>query len=576
MLTELHISNLAVIEDASIEFGPGLNVFTGGTGAGKSLVLGALEGLLGLRKVGGMLRDGAKDGRISGVFRFGDPAVAASIAAALDIDIELGEEVLITRKLHASGRTSVSVNGRPATSAMLKAAAEHVVDIHGQHDHQFLLKPANQLAILDACAGTEELRQRYGDTWTRLRKLEDRRAELNASADLREQKLDLYRFQVEEIDAVEPLEGELDELEARERALSSVERLQSEAAGACAVLDDDDGSVTAQLRGLSRRLQKMADLDDAVAPVVEQVEAALAAAESAAFDLSRYTDSLEHDPAGIAAVQSRLDDLNRLMAKYSRDAMRSRTDPLEALLSFRRDVGAKLARLEREDADRGGMDAAIAELEAEVTDLGRELRERRMTAVTPLELGVNAQLEELGMKGASVRVAVTPAEPGPTGADDVEFLARTNPGQSARPLRAIASGGELSRVMLALKSVVSSRDRVSVLVFDEIDANIGGRLGAIIGAKLRALSRGGDADAAADADGGHQVLCITHLPQIAAYADRHFRIAKETAAGTTRSGVEVLDGKPRVEELAEMISGEAVTPTTRKQARELLSGAGAG
>ena len=573
MLTELHISNLAVIEDASVEFGPGLNVFTGGTGAGKSLVLGALEGLLGLRKVGGMLRDGAKEGRISGVFRFTDASVAAAIAAALDIDIALDEEVLITRKIHASGRTSVSVNGRPATSAMLKAAAEHVVDIHGQHDHQFLLKPANQLAILDACAGSEELRRRYGEAWSELRRLQERRDALNASADLREQRLDLYRFQVAEIDAVEPREGELDRLEARERALSSVESLRNDAAAACNVLDEDDAAVTARLRSLSRSLGKMAELDARVAPVVEQVEAALASAESAAFDLSRYADALEHDPAAVAEVQSRLDDLNRLMAKYSRDAMKSRTDPLEALLNFRRDVGEKLAKLELEDADSGTMDDAIAALEATVTDLGRELRERRQAAVTPLELGVNAQLEELGMKGAAVRVAVEPGDPGPSGADAVEFLARTNPGQAARPLRAIASGGELSRVMLALKSVVSSRDRVSVLVFDEIDANIGGRLGAVIGAKLRALSRGGDPDAPIDAAGAHQVLCITHLPQIAAYADRHFRIAKETSDGATRSGVDVLEGKPRVEELAQMITGETVTPTTRKQARELLAGA---
>jgi len=603
MLRELHITNLAVIEDARIDFAPGLNVFTGQTGAGKSLVIGAFEALIGLRRAADMVRPGADAARISGVFEVGDAGLAAELTAALDQTIAAGDELLITRKVFAGkggggggrgGRSSLSVNGQPATAAMMRKAAERLVDIHGQHDHQFLLKPANQLAMLDGCARCGEDAAAFAAVYAERRAVRTELQRVAAGAELRRQQTELYRFQADEIDAADPQPGEFPELSARDRVLSSVERLQREAGTAHRALYDADGSVVERLQAVTHVLIDLAETDDAVAPIAEQVRNATMTLQDASFDLGRYVDRLEHDPAEAAGVRERLNVLNRVVQKYG-VATRGRgrgmadgDDPVAAVIAKRAELQQTLEGLESEGEQGGRGAERLAELDAELDRVGTRLTAARRAAAAELAPRIEAQLSELGMADAKLSVAFFAVDDTPTGFDRVEILAQTNPGQDARPLRKIASGGELSRVMLALKSVQygrggsgvsgadGARDRTSVMVFDEVDANIGGRLGSVIGGTLRELASGGNEcgnGAASDA----QVLCITHLPQIAAFADRHFCITKRVqgrgATRTTQTTVAALEGDERIDELAEMMAGSTASAVSRAQARELVAAA---
>ena len=582
MLLELHIQNLAVIEDAKVDFTPGLNVFTGQTGAGKSLVIGAFELLLGLRTAGDMIRAGAEQAQVTGLFEVSHPVIAQQIAEVLDQTIEPGEQVLIKRKLFASGRSSVSVNGMPATNAMVKHVGQLLVDIHGQHDHQHLLKPANQLHILDAFAKCSEDRKRFAAVLAEMRELTHQRESLQTGADLRRQQLELYAFQADEIDAAEPGEGEFPELQARHRVLTSLQKIKHDAGSAHAALYEAEGSVAERLQVITHLLIDLAELDPALQDVTEQVRTSTLALQEAAFELGRYVDRLEHDPGEVAEVDERLNVLNRLVSKYGDGARHD--DPIEPVLAYRNEIGETIAQLRSDDSDMSGIDERIKACRAELIEVGGRLTKARGAAgkkVTPL---VQSQLKELGMAEAVFDIGFEPVElenAGVSGLDAVEMLIRTNPGQPMQPLRKIASGGEMSRIMLALKSVLAGSDRISVLVFDEIDANIGGRLGTVIGNKLKQLAKPlvvSRSTTSGSASGNQQVLCITHLPQIAAFADNHLRITKSvTGKGKqrqTHTTVHPVAGKTRVEELAEMMAGKNITPTTRKQARELMAAAG--
>ena len=572
MLRELHITNLALIDDLTVELTEGLNAFTGQTGAGKSLILGAFELLLGLRSTAGaadLVRPGTEEARISGVFELHDADRAAEASALCDQSLAPGEPLLITRKLFASGRTSVSINGQPATAAMARALGEALVDIHGQHDHQYLLKPANQLTILDAYAGATDLRQAFAEQWQRLRELRHTQAQLDASRTLRKQQLELYEFQAGEIDEAEPTDGEFTELHARHKLLANLGKLRQDAGKAHAALYEADGSVTERLQAIAHVLIDLTDLDDDMAPIAEQVRVATLSLQEASFELSRYIDRLDHDPAEAADVERRLDTLNRLIHKYG--SGKPCDDPLAEVLNFREQLAEQIKTLRGQDDDLAGIDQQIATVEAALKTLGDKLTAARQAAAKKLRPKVEKQLAELGMAEAKFSLSIEQGEPGPSGRDRVEMMVQTNPGQEFQPLRKIASGGETSRIMLALKSILADADRVSVLVFDEIDANIGGRLGSVIGRKLRELA------SAPSASSNHQVLCITHLPQIAAFADRHFRITKAFHGSGktkhTRTDIAVIEGKARIEELAEMMAGNKITTTSRKQAQELLAAA---
>ncbi len=556
MLRALHISNLAVIADAAIELDGGLNCFTGQTGAGKSLVIGALEVLLGLRQPQDMLRQNAREGRITGEFHIASRAVRTALSAATDLPLEEDPELILVRRIYDSGRSTASVNGNPVTGTMLKAAGEILVDVHGQHDAQYLLKPGNQLSILDTFGGAVETAAGYAELYQQRTALVRQREQLDASSTLRRQQLELAEFQAAELDAAALVAGEQEELSARHKLLSNMQKIKQQAGAAYGALYEDEGAVLERLKTVAMVLLELSELDENIAPTAQQVRDAALSLDDAAYNLRRYVDRLELSPAELAEVEQRLNLVNRLIDKYAR-----RQGTVQDVLDFREKLEEELTALRKANEDSGAVSGQITDCEEKLAATGARLTALRRRAAGRLEELVGRQLSELGMKEARFSVEFTPATEGqylPTGLETLEFLIAPNPGQPARQLRRIASGGELSRVMLGLKSILAQADRVSVLVFDEIDANVGGRMGSVIGEKLRDLAR------------LHQVLCITHLPQIAAFAQRHVTVRKQSAAGESYTTVETLQGEARVEELAEMITGKHRTDTSLAQARELL------
>ncbi|MGC4033352.1 MAG: hypothetical protein QM754_16800 [Tepidisphaeraceae bacterium] len=338
--------------------------------------------------------------------------------------------------------------------------------------------------------------------------------------------------------------------------LNNVDRIRKDAAGVHGALYEADDALLDRLQTMANTLAELAGVDPQLLAVANTVKEASVQLGEASFDLGRYLNRLEIDPEELAEVNERLNVLNRVLKKFG--------PTIDDALAKRDDLRSQLTSLERAGEDTTELTARIKPLTDELTKIGKELSTKRKKAAAELKPRIENQLGALGMEKATFSVDVRPAEPGPTGTDDIEFLVRTNPGLAESPLRKVASGGEMSRIMLALKGVLAAGDRVSVLVFDEIDANIGGRLGAIIGEKLRSLAE------------HHQVLCITHLPQIACYADRHLTVRKEQDKDKTKTTVRVMDGDERIEEIAEMIGGHRITDTTRAQARELLDTARGG
>jgi DNA repair protein RecN (Recombination protein N) len=629
LLRELHIQNLAVIQDVTVELHPGLNCFTGQTGAGKSLVIGALEILLGLRQATDILRKGAEggsEGRVSGLFHLNSKNLREEIANATDLPLADEPELLIARRLYESGRTSASINGNPITGAMLKQVGEILVDVHGQHDAQYLLKPANQLAVIDVFGNSTELREQFAELYHRRQELLSQQKELATSRTLRRQQLELYEFQAKEIDDAQLVPGEHEQHSARSKVLGSLEKIKRTAGAAYGTLYEEESSILERLKITMAVLLELAELDESLLPLATQIKEATLSLDDAAFSLRRYVDRLDLDPAELAEVTERLNLLNRLMDKYSGRG----TGGLDELIAYRAQIGTQIEELRGQDQDFSSMGDQIAALEKELRTIGKSLTAARKKAADKLLPLIHAQLADLGMKEArfliefqpidsdlsaaekpksknpksdlsnfksqvsnprsqisnlkseisqisNLKSGAAPAISNPksladslaqslnlsdfstaSGLETVEFMIAPNPGQPARPLRRIASGGELSRVMLALKGILAQADRVSVLVFDEIDANVGGRMGTVIGEKLRDLAA------------VHQVLCITHLPQIAAFADRHLTIRKTTHKGETVTTVALMEGDARIQELAEMTSGKEITPTALAQARELL------
>ncbi len=560
MLRTLSIQNLAVIEDVQIDLIEGLNVFTGATGAGKSLVIGALELLLGLRASSDMVRAGADEARVSALFEIADDDLRRELQAAIDFPFD-DNQLLIQRRVSASGGSRASLNGQPITAGMLRRLSQVLVDIHGQYDQQYLLQPSNQLDVLDAFGNLHDRRAAYRKVFEAHREALQRKADLETGRDLRRQQLELYEFQAAEIDQADIRPGEIEELESRRRRLTAAERLTTNLCLAYDSLYESEGSITDRLKALVHLLDELAELDESLQAQADAARQSAFALDDLAFQLRRAAERIEADPQALAETEDRLHTLKRLADKYGP----SETD----ILALREDLRSKIAALRAQEDDRDHLDAELESLSRQMIDLGRALSDARAKVAAKLQKKIETELRQLEMKSARLEVVVRPSEddqgrpsPTATGLDEVEFLFAPNPGEPPKPLRKIASGGELSRVMLALKGVLAQSDRVSVLVFDEIDGNVGGRLGAVIGRKLAALAD------------HHQVLCITHLPQIASFGRRQLTVRKETRDGRSFTRVEPLDGDRRIAELAEMISGKQVTETTLRQAREMLQAAG--
>jgi len=562
LIETLRIANLAVVERAEIEFGPGLNVLTGETGAGKSIVLGALSLLAGARAAAEAVREGADEALVEAVFRTEAlPDLEAQLAArGLDAS---DHELVVSRSVSRSGRSRAQVAGRLVPVSVLAELFAGRLEISSQHESQALRRAESHGRLLDAFGGLLERRARVERGYAALRELRGERERLEAEAEGRARRHDFLAFQLGEIDGAGLAPGELEALALEHARLAHAEALRAAAAAAAARLAGEavqpEAAAACDLVGAAAGdLEPLRMIDPRLAALGERLRAAASELADAARDLERYADGVDVDPGRRAAVEERLAELERLRRKYGRS---------EAEIAAQRErIAAELAAIAGSDDRSSALAAREAELLAELGGDTSALSEGRRAAAARLAEEVEAALAALEMPGARLSVGLEPAlrldglPCGPTGAEQVELLFAADPGESPRPLRRVASGGELSRVFLALKNALRRSEAGMVLVFDEVDAGIGGRTADRVGAVL--------AELAAD----HQVLCITHLPQIAALAATHLRVAKTARGARAGASVAQLDGAQRVEELARMAGGAAVTETTRRHARELLRG----
>ncbi len=550
MLAELLVENYAVIERIRVRFHPGLNVLTGETGSGKSIVVDALALLFGGRASAEMVRSDFPKARISGIFDV--PAGARKLLEDSGIETEDGE-LLIEREIASSGKSRAFVGSRPVTVAVLRDLAPYLGDIHGQHDQQLLFSADAQRVMLDAFGHIDS--SETAALYRAWRKACGELENLDRSQQERLRLADLWAFQRSEIEAANLHPGEDVELENERRVLNNVGKLQQSADAAYSALYDSPQSVSAQLKVASRKLEELSKIDDTAAALVETLKPASIAVDEVSYTLRDYLSRLEADPARLDEVESRLANIDKLKRKYGATAA--------DILAFLDQVRGQLANSEDESEYRARLEKERDRLAADYAKSAAALTQARRDAGRELSRRVEAELGSLAMAKTKFEAAVNPAAWTAAGADAIGFLISPNPGEEPKPLDRIASGGELSRVALALKTCTASdspADAASLrtLVFDEVDAGVGGGAAEAVGRRLKRLA------------GSNQVLSVTHLPQIAGFADHHYRVSKGETKGRTVASIEELDVQDRAKEIGRMISGERVTPEALKHAEQLL------
>jgi DNA repair protein RecN (Recombination protein N) len=560
MLRELRIENLLLIERAELRLGAGLNAITGETGTGKTVLAHSLDLLMGGKAKSGIVRPGAEEAWVEGVFDLPagllDEPELAEIAERLPAG---AEEVVLGRRVSAGGRTSAFVAGRAATAADLKALGGRLVAFFGQHEHRRLTIASAQMEVLDGFVGADHLalRDEYRAAHREVGRLSAELAELREREGSRERDLDLYRYELSEIEEVEPDPEERAALATDRERLRHAEGLSEAAAGAHAGLagvDLEGGGAAAALADAESRLGAASGLDPGLDAIAERVAALNVEVGDVAAELRDYAEGVAADPGGLLGIEERLEAIDRLERKHG--------GSVESVLAHAERCRAEIARLEGAEVRGAEATAALAEAEARRAALGGKLSAGREAAAAPLEERVAAELAHLAMDGARLEVALDPHPDGygASGRETVELRVAPNPGIEPAPLRDAASGGELSRVMLALSGLGPAAG-AATLVFDEIDAGIGGSTARLVGERLRALGA------------EHQVLCITHLPQVASLADVHFRLEKDVVGDTAVAGVERLDSEGVVEEIRRMLGGEESDEAATKHAQELIRAA---
>jgi DNA repair protein RecN (Recombination protein N) len=569
MLTTLRIKNLALVSDLTLELQPGCNVVTGETGAGKSIILGALNLVLGERADRTLIRSGEDSCSVEAVFDV--KKLRAPLKSFLEENgLEPCEDnqLVLKRTFTVAGTNRQFINGSPTTLATLAALGESLVDMHGPHDHQSLLHPAKQLLILDAFGGLEKEREAFGELVRRRTALETEKAALVVDEKTYAQQLDLLRFQVQEITTARLKDGEDVEVEAEFNRASNAAKLLQLSQAALDVLSESDGSLLTQSGAVGRVLAELQRVDAGAANLVELHAQATETLRELQAAVSHYADKVDVDPARLAELEERLNLLHTLKRKYGAT--------ITEVQAFGAEAKAKLQSLESRDAELARLNAALQKLDAELQAAGKKLSAARKKVIPQLAKAVSKQLEDLGFKQSKFDVAInsvgaevtrlksnenqslltSAATLKTTGLDEIEFQFAPNLGEPAKALRAIASSGEMARVMLALKTVLAAEDEIPVLVFDEVDANVGGETANAVGDKMKQIAK------------NRQVFCITHLPQVAAAADAHYVVSKQVKAGRTISEITLLDKKSRVTELARMLGGQ--TDAARKHAEALL------
>ena len=549
MLTTLRIKNLALVSDLTLELQPGCNVITGETGAGKSIIIGALNLVLGERADRTLIRSGEESCSVEAVFD--TKKLRAPLKNFLEENgLEPCEDhqLVLKRNFSASGTNRQFINGSATTLATLATIGEWLVDMHGPHDHQSLLHAGKQLLILDAFGGLEKSREEFGELIRRRNVLDTEKSSLIVDEKTYAQQLDLLRFQVQEISTARLKEGEDAEVEAEFNRASNAAKLLQLSQAALDVLSESDSSLLTQSGAVGRVLAELQRVDASAANLVELHAQATETLRELQSAVSHYADKVDVDPARLAELEERLNLLHTLKRKYGAS--------IADVIAFGDEAKAELQALESRDAELARLNAALEKLDSEILSVGKKLSAARKKVIPQLAKAVSKQLEDLGFKQSKFDVGISVAEISSSGLDAIEFQFAPNLGEPAKPLRAIASSGEMARVMLALKTVLAAEDEIPVLVFDEVDANVGGETANAVGEKMRQIAS------------KRQVFCITHLPPVAAPADAHYVVTKLVKNGRTISEITLLDKKSRVTELARMLGGQ--TEAARKHAEALL------
>jgi DNA repair protein RecN (Recombination protein N) len=561
MLKELNIKNLAIIDQIRVEFTPGLNVFTGETGAGKSIIVDALNLALGERASADLIRSGCDEAVVEASFDV-DRRNGSGIADFLSeqgIGIDPQDDLIVRRVVAASGKNKVYINGSLATLATLSELGSWLADIHGQHEHQSLLWPERQMEMLDSFGGLEPLRDEVTAAYRRLLDVRKELAAVEAGERDRAQREDMLRFQKSEIEAAMLKPGEDAVLANEQKVMANSEKLAALSAMVEEVLHSADDSVLTALSKAIHGLKDLSAIDSRLAGIVELCESGRAQIEEAAREVGSYRERVEFDPGRLEQINDRLDLIQRLRKKYG--------STIEDILEFGERARAELDRMERSSEEIERCKSEIQAVKFGLTDKASELTKKRQIAARELEKKVESELGQLGMKKTAFSVKLT-QEPGgdtlnglrlgPRGADSIEFLISPNPGEEPKPLARIASGGELSRIMLALKTILVEGDSVPTLVFDEVDAGIGGAVAEEVGRRLRRVAS------------RRQVFCITHLPQIASMAMNHYGVTKSVKKDRTSTEVRLLGRQERRDEIARMLGGSSITEATLRHAEEMI------
>lgn len=558
MLTTLRIKNLALVADLTLELQPGCNVITGETGAGKSILIGALNLVLGERADRSLIRAGSDSCSVEAMFDIaGLMAPLAKFLEENGLEPCEDNQLVLKRVFTSAGANRQFVNGSPTTLATLATIGEWLVDIHGPHEHQSLLHTARQLAILDAFGGLQKEREAFAELVRRRSALETEKAALIVDEKTYAQQLDLLRFQVNEITAARLQPGEDEQVEQEHQRAGNAARLLQLSQAALDLLAENENSLLTQAGVVGRTLQELQRIDPTAAEIASQHEQAVSTLRELQSSLSHYADKVDVNPERLQELEERLNLLHSLKRKYG--------PKLADVIAFGDEAKQKLQNLEQRDEELARLNAALAKADNELARAGRELSAKRKKVIPQLSKAVSKQLADLGFKQSKFDVSITTVSESDltqhgtrntTGFDTIEFQFAPNPGEPAKPLRAIASSGELARVMLALKTVLAAEDEIPVLVFDEVDANVGGETANVVGEKMRQIA------------GKRQVLCITHLPQVAAAGAAHYVVTKQVKDGRTISEISLLNKKDRVTELTRMLGGQ--TDAARKHAEALL------
>ena len=546
------VENYAVVERVRVKFHKGLNLLTGETGSGKSIVVDALGLVLGGRASADMVRSDTVRARVSAIFEAPQNPASRALLEEAGIPVEDGE-LLIEREVSAEGKSRAFAGNRPVTVAWLRGLAPYLGDIHGQHEQQQLFSPAAQLELLDESAGLEEKRGLVSELFAAWKKVRGELEDLNRSEQEKLRLADMWAFQRKEIEAAGLKPGEDPQLEKERLVLKNVGKLQEHASGAYLALYDSPESVATQIRIALKKLEDLCRIDGSLQPAAETIRSAMIGVDEASDSVRHYLDRLEADPNRLEDVESRLALIDKLKRKYG--------NTLDEVLAFLDRVREQLEAVETAGERKAQLEREAAQASDAYRDAAAALTKLRQAAAEKLARKVETELDSLALENAVFRIEIQPATWSELGADRVEFLISANVGEETRSLDKVASGGELSRIALALKTSAGARGKTAVertLVFDEIDSGIGGGVAEAVGRRLKKLS------------GSSQVLCVTHLAQVAGFADHHYFVEKREVKGRTVAEIEELTGEERTREIGRMLSGQRVTPEALKHAEQLI------